>query len=113
MPALHFSFHTVFDYIFQAYFLSSQRHQPYQSQDRPYQSRDQPFRNWEYEEDDDYNSSESVSYAYDDMLAYRKILNVGHDAGQKEIERAFRDRAFVLHPGLLDLMSALFKLKPY
>lgn len=90
--------------------MTPQRHQPFHSQYRQYQSdRDQPFRNWEYE-DDDYNSSESVSHAYDDLLEFRKILNVGLNAGQKEIERAFRDKAFVLHPGLFDLL-ALFDLK--
>lgn len=94
---------------FQVYLLASQRpnyHQSYQTYDQSYQSRDQPYRNWE--DDDDYNSSESVSYANgDDMLEFRKILNVGQNAGQKEIERAFRDRAFVLHPGVCWTWSSL------
>lgn len=77
-----------------------QSYPTYHSQDQSYQfyqSGHQPYYDWEYDDED---SEIPVSPENDNISEYRQILNVGINAGRKDIERAFRNKAFVLHPGL-------------
>lgn len=53
----------------------------------------------EFPEDD--GRFEIYSEIPDTLSEHRRILNVGENAGRREIERAFRHKAFNLHPGII------------